>query len=155
MTASFASRLEAGWSVQAAIGLLFQKAGFWVLAPPVGLAASQTERSSYAGSHDFYIRAGRGRWLSVEVKGKNESFTSPLDFPYHLVTLYAATKPQPHVLILRSSTTEAVLGLLPAEAPLVAGWQRDHARGSAYQVVQAPREALLPFSELVRRIRRG
>lgn len=67
--------------------------------------------------------------------------------------LYKRAKAHPGVLVMVSDPSGAMVGLFPGPAPIFEGIGVDRKRGITYPVWKARRADLLPFEELVRRLK--
>ena len=156
---AFLSRLRIGYAIQTGVAFALLSEGFTVRMP----------KYSEEDSDEFDIlasymndSAGDGlylmNWQSIEVKGRNLSFTSPSDFPYDTVLVTTASRwaPQrddtPYYVFVSSKTGEAVC-LLPDNDTVTVKHMVDKQKKVRDRFILAPTSELFTMEELISRLK--
>ena len=96
----FASRANEAAFWEAWVGAVLARCGLYTLHHPFTVAKHMGEVANYFQSWDMDVVHGpyfneegsiHGRTTRVEVKSKNEDFTSPEDYPYSTAIVCSAT----------------------------------------------------------------
>lgn len=141
----------------------FSEEGFTVMVPHTKRQSRRDDPTDWNREIDLYVGltwpvrfpGGVGMpWpVTVEVKSTDVVFTSPTDFPLKEFMLYKRAKEHPGVLVMVSDPGGALVGLFPQRASIYEGLGVDRKRDITYPVWKARREELLPFSDIVRRLK--
>lgn len=158
--ALFKKELEEGQLWQNHVGNFLRLSGLDVYIPPLTIRESIAEAGEWIDSKDLVVRGSAIGDQIVEVKARNERFTSPESFPYDTIFVdtvsgYDAKKTKPIAYVNISKKTGSMIALPSTSS---AGWltenRFDHVRKIRDDFYLAPKKKFHVIDILVERLRK-
>jgi hypothetical protein len=152
----FRRELEHGYQWQRYVVEQLRKNGIVARVPDLHFRTSVSDRHDWEETTDVTLENGK----SLEVKSRRLKFTGPTDYPFPTVIVdtvsgYNAKRVKPQAYVLVSTITGNIIWMSGERIGWTIQEKYDATRKISDSFFLAPREALMPFCELVSVLKSG